>query len=254
MSWSALGRSFDAVADIYDEVRPDYPDDVYASIERVSGAWSGARVLDVAAGSGIATRQLAARGATVVACDPGLPLLRRLRARDNRACAVAATAEHLPFRAGVFDLACCATAFHWFDAARAVDELRHVLRPRGVLALWWANHRRDDAIPWEAAQGAVHDRWSVRGGSRPPSPRGIGPRDTAAFLRSSGLDVVVDTRLTWSRVVSRETHLKVLSTHSDVIALGAASRDLLAEIGAALAPWPQVEERLWGPLVVARMP
>ena len=49
------------------------------------------------------------------------------------------------------------------------------------------------------------------------------------------------------------SHLRVLGTHSDVLALGDARHELLAEIAAALRPWDQVEERLWGPLVVARM-
>lgn len=249
-----LGRSFDAVADDYAEVRPDYPDELYAAVESVTGPLRSLRTLDVAAGPGTATRQLVERGAQVVAVDPGLPLLRRLRRRLPQVPAVAATVERLPFARGAFDLACCATAFHWFDAAPAVASLRRVLRERGALAVWWANHRRDDAIAWEAAQGAVQDGWRVRTGSRPPTDVGVGPRDVAAFLRDRGLDVVVDTELAWSRVVTRAQHVRVLGTHSDVLALGAARAALLADVEAALGPWDHVEERLWGPLVVARMP
>lgn len=251
---SALGRSFDQVADVYDEVRPDYPDEVYAAIEGVAGSLAGACVLDLACGPGTATRQLQSRGARVVAVDPGMPLLRRLRARSAQVPVVAAVAERLPFKEGAFDVICCATAFHWLDAPRAVGELRRVLRPAGVVAVWWANHRRDDRIAWEAAQARVHERWQLRGGSRPPTSAGVDPRSTAAYLRSCGLDVVVDTELTWSRVVSREQHLQVLGTHSDVLALGPDRTRLLGEIDAALQQWSHVEERLWGPLVVARMP
>lgn len=250
---TARGRLFDDIADLYDEVRPDYPAELYDAVDAVQPL-RGARVLDVAAGTGVATRQLRERGADVVAAEPGLPMLSALRRRSPDVVAVAAAAERLPFRDASFDLLCVATGWHWIDAAAATDEARRVVRAGGALALWWANHLRDDDIPWEAAQGAVHDRWSFRGGSRPERLAGVGPRDAAADLRRRGFDVVVDVELQWSRTVSRDHHLRVLATHSDTLALGAQGQRMLDEIGAALEPWPHVEERLWGPLVVARVP
>jgi SAM-dependent methyltransferase len=135
----------------------------------------------------------------------------------------------------------------------AVAEVRRVLRPGGHLALWWANHRWSDGIDWEEAQSAVYERWTQRHGSRPPDHTGVGPRDAAGDLRDRGLDVVVDTELTWEREVSREAHLDVLRTHSDNLALGDRREEFLAQIAEALQPWPRVTERLWGPLVVARV-
>ncbi len=61
----------------------------------------------------------------------------------------------------------------------------------------------------------------------------------------------MDTELRWQRRVSREQHLDVLRTHSDTLALGPDAEAFVAEVGAALAAWPVVTERLWGPLVVA---
>jgi SAM-dependent methyltransferase len=252
-SGSGKGRLFDLVADDYDEVRPSYPDEVYDAIDALRPL-SGARVLDLAAGTCTATRQLLDRGAHVVAVDPGLPMLRRLRRGSAHVAAVVATAERLPFATPRFDVVCCATAWHWLDTDATVEALRRVIRPRGLLALWWANHRRDDGLDWERAQGAVHDRWAMKFGSRPPTTVGVGPRDAADDLRRRGLDVVVDTELTWSRTVTRETHLRVIGTHSDVLALGERRHEVLAEIAAALAPWETVEERLWGSFVIARFP
>jgi SAM-dependent methyltransferase len=247
------GRLFDDVAEDYDDVRPAYPDQVYDAIERLLPL-AGARVLDLAAGTGVATRQLTARSADVVAADPGVAMVARLRVRSPSVPAVVARAEALPFATGAFDLVCCATAWHWLDAEEAVAQVRRVTRRGGYLALWWANHRRDDAIEWEAAQGAVHERWALKSGSRAPTQAGVGPRDAAADLRRRGLDVVVDTQLTWTREVTREAHLRVVGTHSDVLDLGERRHQLLAEIATALAPWDLVHERLWGPLVIARLP
>lgn len=63
----SLLASFDSVADEYDSARPAYPDGVYEALGDVDGLC----VLNVGAGTGIASRQLLERGAQVVAVDPG---------------------------------------------------------------------------------------------------------------------------------------------------------------------------------------
>jgi ubiquinone/menaquinone biosynthesis C-methylase UbiE len=164
---TSLGRGFDSIADLYDEVRPHYPDAVYDAIVAATGSLVGRDVLDLAAGTGIATRALLSRGAHVVALDPGEPMIRRLRAMTPDALVLLGSAEALPVRPAIVDLVTCATAWHWFDADAAVAEVRRVLRPGGHLALWWANNRWGDGVPWEDARSAVYDRWSANHGSRP---------------------------------------------------------------------------------------
>ncbi|MFC7591766.1 class I SAM-dependent methyltransferase [Nonomuraea antimicrobica] len=94
-----LGRSFDRVADAYDEGRPSYPDEVYRALTEVSGVeLDGATTVDVGAGTGIMTCALRARGARVLAVDPGsrcwrgwCPRWRPSGARRWRPCWVTAT-------------------------------------------------------------------------------------------------------------------------------------------------------------------
>jgi SAM-dependent methyltransferase len=250
---STLGRGFDGVADLYDEVRPAYPDELYDALDLAVGGLHDANVLDLAAGTGIATRVLVGRGARVVALDPGESMLRRLCRVSPSAVTVVAAAERLPLREGSVDLVTCATAWHWFDTDLVVEELRRVLRRGGHVAMWWANNRWHEGIDWEDAKSAVYERWQTSYGSRPPSTVGVGPRDAAADLRARGLDVVLEREFTWTRQRSREEHVRALATHSDVIALGAEKDRFLAEVLDALEPWPVVMERLWGPLVIARV-
>lgn len=248
-----LGRSFDAVAELYDDVRPRYPDELYDKIERVIGGWSQRRVLDLAAGTGIAARAMARRGAWVVALEPGTPMVRRLRQVSPNIPAVMAAAERLPFGADQFEVVTCATAWHWLDVASAVSEIRRVTTPGGHLALWWANHRIEAGIDWEDAQSDVYTQWQTQHGSRPPAYTGVAPRAAASDLRARGLEVVIDVTVEWTRQRSLDDHIRVLATHSDVIALGAAKQDFLDQVRTAIAPWPVVTERLAGPLVVARV-
>jgi 2-polyprenyl-3-methyl-5-hydroxy-6-metoxy-1,4-benzoquinol methylase len=63
---TASGRAFDAAPALYDAARPGYPD------EAVAWALAGqtGTVVDLGAGTGILTAQLAERGLELVAVDP----------------------------------------------------------------------------------------------------------------------------------------------------------------------------------------
>jgi SAM-dependent methyltransferase len=249
------GRLFAQVADLYDEVRPDYPDEIYDVLAAQTEGLAGLAVLDLAAGTGLATRALSARGAAVVATDIAEGMLTTLRRRTPSVPVAVARAEHLPFGAGVFDLVVCATAWHWVETGPAVHEVLRVLRPGGHLALWWANHRHGDGVEWEDAQSAVFERWARdHDRSRRMPHLGVEPPDAARDLRDRGVEVVVDTEINWQRTVTREQHLHVLRTHSNNLVLGDGAEKVLAEIEAVLQPWPLIRERLHGAFVVARVP
>ena len=66
--------SFDAAAGLYHRGRRPYPDAVFELLVSRCGLRPGARVLDIGAGTGLATGPLLAAGAHVVAVEPGANL------------------------------------------------------------------------------------------------------------------------------------------------------------------------------------
>lgn len=134
------GDSFGRVADAYARSRPPYPPAVFTDLVDRSPI-DAPRALDVAAGTGVATRGLLAAGASVVAVEPDLAMLRRARTdpgdRSRFIGAIAGRAEALPVADDAVDLLVAAQAFHWFEARGALDEFARVLSPGGVLALVW---------------------------------------------------------------------------------------------------------------------
>jgi SAM-dependent methyltransferase len=149
------GSMFDALAEDYDAARPSYPDGLYQALEDATGPLAGKLVLEGGAGTGIATRQLSARGARIVALDIGELMLRRAQARSPQACFLIADGNAAPLRDGCVDIACFAQSWHWFTGGHAAREIARVLRPGGYWAAWWNNEWADGEEWFDAYQGLL---------------------------------------------------------------------------------------------------
>ncbi|MFD6415618.1 class I SAM-dependent methyltransferase [Streptomyces sp. NPDC060194] len=201
-------HSFDSAAAEYAAHRPGYPPALFAAVEdRLGRPLTGARAADVGAGTGIATALLHGRGARVTAVEPGVAMADQLRRAHPRIPLVRGDGNALPFADASLDLLTFAQSWHWTDLPRAGAEARRVLRPGGVLALWW--NLADTGADWIAAQtdrilarSATADLPGVAAthpGFTPALP------DTLAFTRH---------QFPWSREVPLDGHLANLATHS----------------------------------------
>jgi demethylmenaquinone methyltransferase/2-methoxy-6-polyprenyl-1,4-benzoquinol methylase len=98
----------------------------------------GQRVLDLAAGTGVSTVELARSGALPIACDFSVGMLQAGHARSERQFVpfVAGDALHLPFADGVFDAVTISFGLRNFsDVPRALRELARVSRPGAKLVV-----------------------------------------------------------------------------------------------------------------------
>src|SRR6266542_825941 len=77
-------ETFDEVAELYDQVRPDYPAQLFDDLVSLSGLPESGRVLEVGAGTGISTLPLAERGYRVVAVELGDDLAAVARKKLSR--------------------------------------------------------------------------------------------------------------------------------------------------------------------------
>jgi ubiquinone/menaquinone biosynthesis C-methylase UbiE len=137
--------SFDELADDYDRYRIGYAAELYDAIFDY-GLERGARVVDVASGTGLVAAELVSRGCFVVGADVSEAMCRKARERVPGASFVLGRAEELPFEDASFDAGTCAQSFHWFDQKRALEEMLRVVRPGGIVAIWWKGFMRGDAI------------------------------------------------------------------------------------------------------------
>lgn len=174
---TAGGRSFDAAAGTYALARPAYPG---AALDWLVPS-DARRVLDVGAGTGKLTRLLVDAGLDVVAVEPSPQMAAQLSAYVPEADLRLATAEDIPLPDGDVDAVLAGSAFHWFDAGRAVPEFARVLRPGGRLALAW--NQPDPAVDWvrrmDEITGAARRR--IARSKSPAAGGAFGPAQTATF-------------------------------------------------------------------------
>ena len=218
---SLHAASFDAAADVYERGRPSYPE---AALDWLLPA-GARRVLDLGAGTGKLTRQLAARGLDVAAVDPSEAMLGRLRGAVPGASALRGTAEAIPLPSGSVDAVLVAQAWHWVDPAVAVPEVARVLAPGGRLGLLW-NHR-DEAAGWTRDLGAVLARLGFM------EDRSQDPPVGAPFGQVERHDI------RWVNPITGAGLLDLVASRSYIIVLPSAERAaVLDEVRALIAREP----------------
>jgi len=148
-----LRLSFGNVAETYDRVRPPYSRKLLDRAQEVLELDAQARVLDLGAGTGRVTRELARRFEHVVAVEPD----ERMRALNGDA--IAGSAEAIPLEDESVDAVFVGEAFHWFDPDAAIPEIARVLRPRGGLAILWTHWWETEPPLPEEALTALREPW-----------------------------------------------------------------------------------------------
>jgi len=154
---------FSGRAEDYARYRPTYPAALYAQLAAIAPATR--RAWDCATGSGQAAVGLAAHFEHVLATDASPQQLLHAAAHP-RVDYVLALAERIPARSACFDLVTVAAAAHWVDLEAYYAEVRRVVQPGGVLALWsyydFESERRIDAIMDRYAHQEVGRHWPER--------------------------------------------------------------------------------------------
>lgn len=117
----------------YARVRPAYPAELFAWL--ASEVSPRRLALDCATGSGQAAVGLAEHFERVVAIDASEGQLAHAAAHPRVEYRLA-KAEESGLETGSVDLVTAAAAAHWFDPEGFAAEVRRVVRPRGLLAVW----------------------------------------------------------------------------------------------------------------------
>lgn len=212
MDLHPLASRFASVADAYERGRPDYAPAVVGAVAAELGLAPSAPVLDLAAGTGKLSRQLLASGLEVTAVEPQAPLRDRLAAVIGSERVREGIAEDIPLPDSSVDAVTVADGFHWFDQARALIEIRRVLRAGGGLAVL-------STVPDWAGASWAHELGTLIQSVRPEHPYFDGPPWQEAVRAAGGWTVPREIRVTTSQPTDPDRMVDYAASMSFVAAM-----------------------------------
>lgn len=138
---------FDEQADLYDKIRPHYPDVLFDSLIDKTQLIENAHLLEIGPGTGQATLPLAQRGYTITAVELSKQMTRIARERLGAYSTVQiiiSNFENLSLPPQAFDLIYAATAFHWLKPEFRYAKPHKLLHSAGHLAIIKTHHVSDE--------------------------------------------------------------------------------------------------------------
>jgi SAM-dependent methyltransferase len=183
-----------------------------SSVERLvelADLQRGARLLDVATGTGTVARAAERRGASVVGVDVSGPMLAVAREASPEIEFRRADAHALPFERGAFDVVTCGLAVsHFNEPLRALGEVLRVLREGGclVVSAWGQGGGTPSSVP---VVEILQRHGAKQKGYTLDEKTWLRPERGSELLRRAGFAIVsVETATFRGRFADAETALQ----------------------------------------------
>lgn len=217
-------------AETYDRARPGYPSE---AIQHLQSLVELNNALEVGAGTGKATIDMARPGLRITCLEPSHEMAEILGAKDLPSVeVVVSTFEDWSGARDGVDLIYAAQAWHWVDPETGYDRALGLLRQGGALALMWNvpldRYGMFDAVYDELAPDLLSEH-----------DERIKKRDSVTWLddmRAAGFESLHHFRHEWSQTLNAAELRALYSTYSDHMALPMEQREplldgLAAEVG-----------------------
>lgn len=208
--------SFNEAAETYDEVRPSYPADLFDSLFDMLPFEP--EIVEVGPGTGQATKDLLARGASVHAIEIGPAMAAKLRSNlpTNRLRVSIDDFEALNIATASADAVFSATAYHWITPAAQTDRPASILRPSGVIAivdLIQVDSPSD--LGFFAEVQPIYERYG-EGHTGPPAPTrdSVDPAIRSTLEADGRFDHVTVRRYDWDQTYSASAYRKLMLSYS----------------------------------------
>lgn len=215
----SLRTIFDQDPELYDEVRPGYPDELIQDIMLLSRMPKDGKILEIGCGTGQATMPFAKRGFSILCLEIGKNLAsfaaKKFREYPNVEVKVRSFEDWEPQKEH-FDLVISASAFHWIKPEIVYPKAVKVLKKNGNLAIFM-HHRPtpydDFFIDMQKIQRRLLPEWEDYAKLTTPEEKIL---QTEACMNETGLfEKVIVKRYHWKDEYTSEQQIKLLNTYSD---------------------------------------
>jgi SAM-dependent methyltransferase len=202
---------FGEVAQLYDEARPSYPDEVFDTIVEFGALRPGDRVLEIGAGTGKATEKWLARGFDVLALEPSNEMADVLRPKGARV--EVTTFETWTPDSKSFRLVTAAQAWHWVFGDDRYDRAARALEPGATFAVFW-NKPRNFKGDLRRDVDAAYERHTGKNGEG-STPKWKLDATLDQLAATSDLESPEKRVVTWVQAYTTDEYMRLAETHSD---------------------------------------
>lgn len=207
--------SFNEAAEIYDEVRPSYPAELFDELFDLLPAEP--LIVEVGPGTGQATKDLLARGASVHAIEIGPAMAAKLRSNlpSDRLRVSVGDFEALDIVPGA-DSLFSATAYHWISPRAQTDRPAAILVRGGVVAIVeLIQVNSPDDLGFFAAAQPIYERYG-EGHTGPPAPARAkaDPAIRAVLEADRRFESIAVHRYDWNQRYSASQYRRLMLSYS----------------------------------------
>jgi SAM-dependent methyltransferase len=218
--------SFNEAAETYHEVRPSYPADLFDALFHLLP--SEPEIVEVGPGTGQATKDLLARGASVHAIEIGPAMAATLRSNvpSDRLQVSVGDFETAAIASGSADAVFSATAYHWISREAQTDRPAAILRPGGITAIvdLIQVESPDDRGFFDDAQ-PIYERYGEgHTGPAAPTRERVDPSIRAALEADHRFDCVAVRRYDWNQTYSATDYRRLMLSYSGTQMMDEADR------------------------------
>ncbi len=212
-----LRTAFDSDAANYDAIRPRYCDALFRSIIETADLSPGKTCLEIGPGTGQATEPILDTGAAVEAVELGEHLADYLAEKyTHRANLRVWQGDFLQYPEDrQFDLIYSATAFHWIPREEGLAKVMRLLKPGGILALFWNHPLPGGGVdtPGDQALQKVYMKYG-KGRRDTPFDGSTCPAYCEALRQAGFMDVRFELLEAW-RELGGDQYVMLLRSYSD---------------------------------------
>jgi len=210
--------TFEEVADVYNEVRPGYPDELVDDVISLSALQPDAHLLEVGCGPGNATVLFAQRGYNLLGIELGERLAQYARQRCQEfpnTIIIRSAFEDYDIPSHSFDLAFSADAFHWIPPEIGYPKLMNSLKDTGSIAIF-GHIALDPQTAWAKTVDDAFQRLAPQfdNPQKSDSLEWLVDVIKKNFREYCGIEDVTVKLYYESQTLSADTYVKLLRTYS----------------------------------------
>ena len=145
----AAQTGFSSAAELYQRVRPNYPQELVNWLAEDLLLNQESTVIDLGSGTGKFLDYLKQTTPNIIAVEPISEMLEQLKIVHPEVQTQQASSHDIPLKTNSIDAILCAQSFHWFANIETLQEIHRLLKDSGHLGLVW--NQRDETVAWVKA-------------------------------------------------------------------------------------------------------